>query len=124
MRKTTTIVGATIVALCLAARGATPSAFERRCIPPGCVAPPSNTPGILGRRALPPGRLARLGATPDFHHGLLRRTLPRFFHMLFGRALSDLSHLSSADIDAAGVDAHLVSHLTRTPRRSCLANSY
>jgi hypothetical protein len=26
---------------------------------------------ILGRRALPAGRLARLGATPDFHHGLL-----------------------------------------------------
>ena len=27
--------------------------------------------GILGCRALPPRRLARLGATPDFHHGLL-----------------------------------------------------
>ena len=26
---------------------------------------------ILGRRALPARRLARLGATPDFHHGLL-----------------------------------------------------
>ena len=35
------------------------------------VAPPSNTPGILRRRALRSGRLARLGATPDFHHGLL-----------------------------------------------------
>src|SRR6266571_5044800 len=68
----------------LAARGATPSAFERRCIPPppqrGCrvgdpgsggVAPPSNTPGILGRRALPVGRIAALGATMDLHHGLL-----------------------------------------------------
>ena len=43
----------------------------RSCIPAVCVAPPSNTPGILGRRALPAGRLARLGATPDFHHGLL-----------------------------------------------------
>src|ERR1700687_6095866 len=31
----------------------------------------ASTPGILGRRALPAGRLARLGATPDFHHGLL-----------------------------------------------------
>jgi len=40
--------------------------------------------------------------------------------MLFGRALSDLSHLSSEDIDAARVDAHLVSHPTRTPRLSCL----
>ncbi len=59
--------------------------FDGRCIPAppqrgcrvgdpgaGCVAPPSNTPGILGRRALPAGRLARLGATPDFHHGLLK----------------------------------------------------
>src|SRR5712691_11103747 len=68
----------------LAARGATPSAFERRCIPPppqrGCrvgdpgpggVAPPSNTPGIRGRRALPDGRIAALGATMDLPHGLL-----------------------------------------------------
>src|SRR6266849_5572207 len=80
----------------LAVRGATPSAFERRCIPPppqrGCrvgdpgpggVAPPSNIPDILGRRALPgvpsvaatlgapAGRIAALGATADFHHGLL-----------------------------------------------------
>ncbi len=61
------------------------AAFDGRCIPAGCVAPRSNTPGIatpprkpraagapvLGRRALPAGRLARLGATPDFHHGLL-----------------------------------------------------
>jgi Cu/Ag efflux protein CusF len=55
----------------LAARGATPSAFERRCIPAGCVAPPSNIPGIPGRRALPAGRLAVLGATMELHHGLL-----------------------------------------------------
>src|SRR5437870_8977564 len=55
----------------LAARGESLAAFDGRCIPAGCVAPPSNTPGILGRRALPAGRLARLGATPDFHHGLL-----------------------------------------------------
>src|SRR5205809_4749643 len=84
-----------------AARGEGLAAFDERCIPTppqrGCrvggpgaggVAPPSNTPGIatpprkpraagapvLGRRALPAGRLARLGATPDFHHGLLTRT--------------------------------------------------
>jgi 4-amino-4-deoxy-L-arabinose transferase-like glycosyltransferase len=56
----------------LTARGESPPAFGGRCIPRGCVAPPSNTPGILGRRALPGGRIARLGATPDFHHGLLR----------------------------------------------------
>src|SRR5205809_2623520 len=67
-----------------AARGESLAAFDERCIPTppqrGCrvggpgaggVAPPSNTPGILSRRALPAGRLARLGATPDFHHGLL-----------------------------------------------------
>jgi hypothetical protein len=54
-----------------AARGESLAAFDARCIPAGCVAPPLNTPGILGRRALPAGRLARLGATPDFHHGLL-----------------------------------------------------
>src|SRR5712691_5446635 len=67
----------------LTARGESLAAFDGRCIPAppqrgcrvgdpaGCVAPRSNTPGILGRRALPSGRLARLGATPDFHHGLL-----------------------------------------------------
>jgi ATP-dependent Lhr-like helicase len=55
----------------LAARGESPAAFERRCIPAGGVAPPSNIPDILGRPALPAGRLAVLGATPDFHHGLL-----------------------------------------------------
>src|SRR6266446_1603280 len=67
----------------LAARGESLAAFDERCIPAGGVAPPSNTPGILSRRALPAGRLARLGATPDFHHGLLgarklfRRRAPR-----------------------------------------------
>src|SRR5256712_1654153 len=55
----------------LAARGESLAAFDGRCIPAGYVAPPSNPPGILSRRALPSGRLARLGATPDFHHGLL-----------------------------------------------------
>ena len=55
----------------LGVRGGSPAAFDERCIPPGGVAPPSNTAGILGRRAWPAGRLARLGATRDFHHGLL-----------------------------------------------------
>src|SRR5260370_22281607 len=50
----------------LAARGASPAAFGRRCIPPGGVAPPSNIPDILTRRALPGGRLAALGATTNF----------------------------------------------------------
>ena len=69
----------------LAARGETPAAFGGRCIPApphgaqsapwgpqaDCVAPPLNIPDIRGRRALSSGRLAALGATPDFHHGLL-----------------------------------------------------
>jgi hypothetical protein len=57
----------------LAARGASPAAFGRHCIPPGCVASPSNIPDILGRRALPGGRIAALDATPDLHHGLLAK---------------------------------------------------
>src|SRR5438128_5980734 len=63
------------VATSLAARGESLAAFDERYIPASGVAPPSNTPGILSRRALPAGRLARLGATPDFHHGLLARDL-------------------------------------------------
>src|SRR5213593_76256 len=55
----------------LAARGETPPAFGRRCIPAGCVAPLANIPDILSRRALSAGRLAALGATADFHHRLL-----------------------------------------------------
>src|SRR5262245_28588824 len=55
----------------LAARGESLAAFDGRGIPASCVAPRSNTAGILGRRALLAGRLTRLGATPDFHHGLL-----------------------------------------------------
>ena len=59
----------------LAARGESPAAFGRRCIPPGCVAPRSNIPDILARRALPKAvrvvYYRGLGATPDFHHGLL-----------------------------------------------------
>src|SRR5438552_10985943 len=54
-----------------AARGESPAAFGRRCIPADCVAPPSNIPDILSRRALSSGRLAALGAAPDFHHWLL-----------------------------------------------------
>src|SRR6266852_5314405 len=69
--KRATFLGAAIAVACgLAARGESPAAFGRRCIPPGCVVPRSNTPGILTRRALPAGRIASLGATPDFHHGL------------------------------------------------------
>jgi DtxR family Mn-dependent transcriptional regulator len=55
--------------LALAARGASPAAIGRGCIPPDCVAPPSHIPDMLGRRALPGGRIPALGATPDLHHG-------------------------------------------------------
>ena len=69
----------------LAARGESPAAFDRRRIPPRGAAPRSNRPTILLRCALPGvprpardalslstgGRLTGLGATRDFHHGLL-----------------------------------------------------
>src|SRR5438128_4915033 len=82
---TAATLGALASPIALAARGETPAAFGRRCIPApphraekravgapaaDCVAPPSNIPDILGRRALLSGRLAGLGATLDFHHGL------------------------------------------------------
>ena len=54
----------------VAARGESPSAFDERCLLAACVARPSNTGGIRSRRALSARRLARLGAAPDFHHGL------------------------------------------------------
>ena len=62
---------------CLTARGKSPSAFGERCIPPRGVAHRSNTPGILAFRALRSGRIVRLGATTDFHHGLLSSALWR-----------------------------------------------
>src|SRR5580765_1276035 len=80
------------------------AAFDGRCIldPPqrgcrvgdpgaGCVAPRSNIPDILGRRALPSRRLARLGATPDFHHGLLSAVLILLFAS-GGRAAAPALH--------------------------------
>src|SRR5437667_832600 len=91
MKKPIAIIGGAtglaLLTIAIAARGESPAAFGRRCIPaptptrwetrvggPGadCVAPPSHIPDMLGRRALSAGRLAALGATPDFHHGLLR----------------------------------------------------
>ena len=64
----------------LTARGKSPSAFGERCIPHRGVAHRSNTPGILAFRALRSGRIVRLGATTDFHHGLLIRRLPGLRH--------------------------------------------
>ena len=59
----------------LAARGESPAAFDRHCIPPGYVASRSHTAGMLPRRTLPrPGAAlltTGLGATRNFHHGLL-----------------------------------------------------
>jgi enediyne biosynthesis protein E4 len=86
-------VGAVVA---LAARGATPSAFERRCIPAGCVAPPSNIPDILSRRALPAGRLAVLGATMDLHHGLLAAGTPPTFTDVTTQAGISFVHNSGA----------------------------
>ena len=60
-----------------AARGESPAAVDRRCIPPGGVAPRSNTAGMLPRHALPIGRITGLGATRDFHHGLLEQVWPQ-----------------------------------------------
>ena len=47
----------------LAARGKSPAAFDRRCIPPICVVHRSNTAGIFPLLALLSGRIANLGAT-------------------------------------------------------------
>src|SRR5881396_2884079 len=99
------ILGGLIVVLAsvciIAARGESLAAFDERCIPAGGVAPPSNTPGILGRRALPAGRLTRLGATPDFHHGLL--TLERVeLHADGGEFLGEYS-----DVVAKGLEEDL-----------------
>jgi hypothetical protein len=59
------------------ARGASPAAFDGRCIPPLGVARRLNTPGIRAPRAWIGGRLARLGATRHFHHRLLGRRVRR-----------------------------------------------
>jgi len=65
------LLGLVVASVSLVARGQSPPAFDERCILVSCVAPRSHTGGILSRRALPARRLARLGATADFHHGLL-----------------------------------------------------
>ena len=53
------------------ARGESPAAFDWRCTRSTCVVPRSNAAGILPRHASPDRRFATLGATRDFHHGLL-----------------------------------------------------
>ena len=50
----------------LGARGETPAAFDRRCIPPRLVAPRSHAARMLPRRAARAGRLPGLGATRAF----------------------------------------------------------
>ena len=61
----------------LAARGESPAAFDRRCIPKlpalGHFLQGSHTAGMLPRRAWSSGRIARLDATRGFHHGLAAR---------------------------------------------------
>ncbi len=64
-----------VIATMVAARGESPAAFDRRCIPAGCVAPRSPTAGVLPRRVWRwPGAAsitAVLGATRDSHDGRL-----------------------------------------------------
>src|SRR5436190_19783678 len=110
----------------LAARGETPAAFGRRCIPPppqrgcrvggpgaGCVAPPSNTPGIAPHRAqharwgprsavVAPLRRGPHGADCAPWGGTASRlarlgATPRFHHGLLGsRGLRASRHISGA----------------------------
>ena len=69
----------------LAARGESPAAFDRRCIPKlpalSHFLQGSNTAGICARRALrwPDAALlaTSLGAILDFHYGLLAPLLPQ-----------------------------------------------
>src|ERR1700681_4476073 len=100
-----------------AARGESLAAFDGRCILAGCVALPSNIPDILGHRALPSRRLARLGATPDFHHGLLagasvaaeKPTLADAVEQR-DRALVRTLLEAGADVNAAQVDGMTALH--------------
>src|SRR6266850_4057002 len=102
----------------LAARGESLAAFDGRCIPAGCVAPRSNTPGILGRRALPSGRLARLGATPDFHHGLLTAETAEIAETYFSlRAPRALRFLSSSAATTPGRERRRRSPTSAAGRR-------
>ena len=129
MRAFIAIVLGGAVTLPLAARGEGLAAFDGRCIPappqrgcrvgdpwPGCVASRSHTPGMLGRRALPAGRLARLGATPDFHHGLLRT---------YDSAAIPMAITIGTRLGVADNAAHLLRHgvtkksLTSARRSSC-----
>jgi Dolichyl-phosphate-mannose-protein mannosyltransferase len=52
------ITAAALLALTLAARGESPTAFDERCIRGAGVAPRSNTDGILARRAFRTSRLS------------------------------------------------------------------
>ena len=100
----------------LAARGGSPAAFDRRCIPAGGVAPRSNTAGIFPRPALRRTDAASittgLGATLDFHHGLLdvgrkTRTIPPAIR----RALTARDRRCRfPGCDAYHCDAHHVRH--------------
>ena len=114
----------------LAARGKSPTAFNRCCIPPRGVAPQSNTPSILPRRALGPGPRTGLDATPDFHHGLLGIEL--FKEEFYGRALVEAYELESqkAKYPRALVGSGLLDYLSAmdeapysSPRLRALAKS-
>ena len=109
----------------LAARGATPAAFDCRCIPPRGVAPPLNIPDICGRRALRSvvgsratrrasaalsvrlaDRPGRLGATRAWHHGLLAHSPPASLSQ--SRAVGDSSRRAvERQAGACGANDHV-----------------
>ena len=88
----------------LAARGDSPAAFDRRCIPPAGVAPRSHIAGLFPRRALSDGRITGLGATLDCHHGLLGLALAGLLASACGSPDSAPEHAS----DPAAVEAALI----------------
>ncbi len=114
-----------VVVAALAARGESPAAFDRRCIPPTYVASRSNTAGIFPRRALVDRRITGLGATRDFHHGLLASIPGQPDHVKRNRGWCTkferrgcLNHVcvgGRAVRDRATVDVEVLEQLAKVP---------
>ena len=106
----------------LAARGESPAAFDRRCIPPraalGVVHDGSNTPGIFPPRALPWATAASvqqgLGPTRGFHHGLLVLTLSGL--VAWGSTVAAQGPLPARWASLAGVTPSSSADLVRVRR--------
>ena len=96
------------------------------------VAPPSNTGGLLGHRALSARRLARLGATPDFHHGLLevfheaelRRRDYRLEQSYVGAMFTGGNPASQLSSSTMGVDMRLATSAFLGSDRNVVFNAY